>query len=181
MRGVVLSLGLALFAVSFHAKAAAEEAERSTLLVQIVTPAEYVGVSQWCVDAIDDGDLCVGELYEADVKVLRHLGGPPTAARLKMRFTAHSFSSKWQRDVRFLLVASPFEDKGSSGYFTNNWDWENRDGLFCREAEDAADEDDGPLKRLYATRQPEVVPIDTRDWSKGTQVICVTGNEVLRD
>ena len=181
MRGAVLCLGLALSAVGSNTEAAEEEVEPSTLLVQIVDPAEYVGIPNWCADAIDDGDLCVGELYEARVRVLHHLGGPKTPRHLKMRFTAHSFSSKWRRDVRFLIVAEPFENKGTSGYFANDWNWENKDGLFCREEDEAADEENGPLRRLYAGPSPSVVPTESDEWPEGTQLICVTGNEVLRD
>jgi hypothetical protein len=161
------------------------EPEPSSLLVEVTSPAEFIGFPTVCPGTSPDENqeeiICMAELYEARVKVLRHLGGATTKRRLTIRFTAHSFSAVWQRKVRFLIVAAPFEDKGSTGHFALDWDWEDKNGLFCRDEDDALQEDNLPLKRLYATRPAKVVAADTEGWSEGSRIICVTGNEVLRD
>lgn len=183
MRGAGLALCSALAFASVQARAV--ESEPSTLLVEVTSPAKFVGFPAVCPGTSPDENqeeiVCVGELYEARVKVLRHLGGAPTKHRLTIRFTAHSFSAVWQRHVRFLIVAGPFEDNGSAGHFALDWDWEDEDGLFCREEDDVLQEEASPLKRLYAARPVKVASSDFADWPEGSRIICVTGNEALRD
>lgn len=183
MRGAVLALCSALAFAPIQARAV--EPERSFLLVEVTSPAKFVGFPAVCPGTSPDENqeeiVCMAELYEARVKVLRHLGGAPTNRRLKIRFTAHSFSAVWQRNVRFLIVAAPFEDKGSAGQFALDWDWEDEDGLFCRDEDDVIQEEASPLKRLYAARPVKVASSDIDDWPEGSRIICVTGNEVLSD
>ena len=182
MRGAGLALCSALAFAPVQAQAV--EPEPSSLLVEVTSPAKFVGFPAVCPGTSPDENqeeiVCVGELYEARVKVLRHLGGAPTKRRLTIRFTAHSFSAVWQRNVRFLIVAAPFEDNGSAGHFALDWDWEDEEGLFCRDEDDVIQEEASPLKRLYAARPVKVASSDIDDWPDGSRIICVTGNEVLR-
>jgi hypothetical protein len=157
--------------------------EPSALLVEVTSPAKFIGFPAVCPGSAPEENqedlLCFAELYEAKVKVLRHLGGAPTERRLTIRFMAHSFHAVWQKDVRFLLVTRPFEDKGAKGHFASYWDWENDMGLFCVGQEAAATEDWEPLKRLYARGKKRVTKVDDDEWSKGSAILCVSGVERL--
>ena len=185
MRGAVRSIGplLIVAAIAAPAVRAEETAGASTLLVQVTRPAKFIGFPAVCPGSSTEEDpadsICVAGLYEARVKVLRHLGGAPTGRRLTIRFTAHSFHAVWQKDVRFLLVASPFDDKGATGHFASRWDWENEMGLFCVEQEAAEKEDWEPLKQLYGQGKKRVTKVDDDEWRKGSPIICVSGKERL--
>jgi hypothetical protein len=155
----------------------------STLLVRVESAAKFIGFPQACLgstaDENEDEAVCLAELYEAKVKVLRHLGGGPTPQYLTVRFTAHSYHAVWQRNVRFLIVAAPFEDKGRRGHFASFWDWENEKARFCEEQETIAGWGLTPLARLYAEGSPLLVQTDNDEWSAGSSIVCVTGREPL--
>lgn len=157
--------------------------EPSTLLVRIVKPAKYIGEPAVCPGTSPEedqtGSLCMAELYEAQARVLRRLGGADTPSRLTIRFTAHSFHAVWRKDVRFIVVVTPFEDKGSSGHFAQRWEWENAAGMFCADRESLARETWKPLKGLYATRPFKRVVRDSDQWAAGSEISCVTGREQL--
>ena len=188
MHRAVRLIGLAflIFASNAALSGRAESAtEPSTLLVQIVSPAKSIGFPAVCPGTSAEENqqdiLCMAELYEARVKVLRHLGGAPTERILTMRFTAHSFHAAWKRSVRFILVASPFDDKGARGHFASYWDWEDDMGQFCIDQNAAAKQDWEPLKRLYARGTKRVIRIENDQWSKGSAIVCVSGTERLAD
>ncbi len=155
--------------------------EPSTLLVRVTKTARMIGYPAVCpgtdpADAHED-DICMAELYEAKAHVLKNLGGPETVRDLTIRFTAHSFHVVWHKDVRFLLVVSPFEDKGAKGHFASYWDWENESGEFCRDSDAVLKEDWEPLMRAFSAGKKHITKADDTHWSLGTEVICITGRE----
>lgn len=155
----------------------------STLLVRVESAAKFIGFPQVCPGSTPDDSeedaICLAELYEAKVKVLRHVGGTPTQKNLTVRFTAHSYHAVWRREARFLIVVAPFEDKGRHGHFASFWDWENNEGRFCEEQETIAQMGAIPLARLYAKGSRLVVQRDNDEWSAGSRIVCVTGRERL--
>lgn len=157
--------------------------DASSLLVQITKPAKMIGYPAVCPGSSpeenQDEILCLAELYEAKVRVLRHLGGPKTVRHLTIRFTAHSFHAVWRKNVRFLLIVKPFEDKGNPGHFAHYWDWENEQRKFCKATDDVADWDAAPLKALYAAGKRRLTDENDDDWSENVEILCVTGYEQL--
>ena len=149
------------------------------LLVEVVRPARYIGTPRICEEPDDNGDIpiCLMELYEADVRVLRHYDGPYIDRRVTVRFTAHSFHAVWQRGVRFILAIRPFEDQGRNGHFANYWDWENEDGRFCKDVDTISRFGYPQLQHLYKRGRLRTIPRDTDDWSGGSIIRCITGNE----
>jgi hypothetical protein len=166
-----------------HAVHAADavQADASSLLVQISRPAKMIGFPAVCPGSSpedkQDELICLAELYEAKVRVLRHLGGPETARYLTIRFTAHSFHAVWRKNVRFLLVVTPFEDKGNRGHFASYWDWENEQRKFCKATNDIADWNAVPMKALFAAGKRRITDADDEDWSENIEILCVTGYE----
>jgi hypothetical protein len=161
--------------------AAQSKPERSTLLVRVTKTAKMIGYPAVYpgTDPADmhDDDICMSELYEARVRVLTHVGGPQTERDLTIRFTAHSFHVVWQKDIRFLLVVSPFEDKGAPGHFASYWDWENRRHQFCKDTDSLRRIDWAPIKRIYSFGKIRVIKKETDDWAEGAEIICITGRE----
>ncbi len=176
-----LALGCAARPVTAEGRQA--QAEPTTVLVELLGDARMVGFPAVCPgsspDENQDEIICLAEIYEAPARVLRHIGGSPVPRRLNVRFTAHSFHAVWDKRVRFLLIVTPFEDKGRAGHFAHYWDWENDRGLFCKEADWLARESDSLIKRLYLTRPARRIPVDTDDWSAGSMIHCVKGTERL--
>jgi hypothetical protein len=155
----------------------------SSLLVKISKPAKMIGYPAVCPGSSPEENqeeiLCMAELYEAKVRVLRHLGGTVTERYLTIRFTAHSFHAVWRKNVRFLLMVTPFEDKGNRGHFAYYWDWENEEREFCIGADEIDALDPSPLKSLYAAGKKKTANPDDQSWSEGSKIVCVTGYEEL--
>lgn len=151
----------------------------SLLLVEVVRPARYIGTPRICEEPDENGEMpiCMMELYEADVRVLRRWHGPDIGQRVTIRFTAHSFRVVWQSGVRFILATRPFEDQGRSGHFANYWDWEDDGGRFCKDADTIARFDHPPLQQVYERGRLRTVPHDTDGWSRGSVIRCITGTE----
>jgi hypothetical protein len=158
--------------------------EPSSLLVKISNPAKMIGYPAVCPGSTPEENqeeiLCMAELYEAKVRVLRHLGGPKTDHYLTIRFTAHSFHAVWRKNVRFLLMVTPFEDKGSRGHFAFYWDWENGQRKFCKRTEHFADWEPVPMKSLYDAGKRRITGEDEEHWSENIEISCVTGYESLK-
>ena len=151
----------------------------SLLLVEVVRPARMIGTPRICEEPDENGEMpvCLMELYEADVRVLRRWDGPDIGRRATIRFTAHSFYAVWRRGVRLILATRPFEDQGREGNFANYWDWENGEGRFCESVDTIARFDHTPLRQIYERGRLRTISHDTDDWSKGSVIRCVTGNE----
>jgi hypothetical protein len=155
--------------------------EPSTLLVRVTKAAKMIGYPAVCPGSSEDENqdeiICMAELYEARVHVLNNLGGPQTERDLTIRFTAHSFHVVWQKDVRFLLVVSPFEDNGATGYFAFRWDWDDEQGQFCEELDYVNSAEIEPIKRAFALGKVHIIGKDNDHYTQGSKLICITGHE----
>jgi hypothetical protein len=155
--------------------------EPSTLLVSVTKAAKMIGYPAVCPGSSEDENqdeiICMAELYEARVHVLNNLGGPQTERDLTIRFTAHSFHAVWQKDVRFFLVVSRFEDKGATGYFAFRWDWEDEQGQFCEEPNYVNSEEIEPIKRAFVLGKVRIIGKDNDHYTQGSKLICITGHE----
>jgi hypothetical protein len=179
-------LGMALILLA-PVTAFAETIEKpgpSTLIVRLTSSAKMIGFPAVCPgttpEEMNPDDICMAELYEARVRVLRNLGGTQTPRDLTIRFTAHSFHIVWQKGVRFLLVVSPFEDKGAKGHFAQYWDWEDENGQFCKDLSSHEKGDWEPIKRAYALGKTRIVKKANKNWNEGAQIICINGREEER-
>jgi hypothetical protein len=159
--------------------------EDSTLLVELRDNARMIGLPAVCPGSSPDENqeeiICLAELYEVPVRVLRHIDGAPTPRRLNVRFTAHSFHAVWRRNVRFLLIVRPFEDKGRTGHFAWFWDWENDEGRFCKTAEEVGHYEEFTVSRVYRSRKGRLIKRETEEWAEGAVVHCVKGTERLAE
>ena len=148
----------------------------SFVLVRLSGDAKMIGYPAVCPGTSPQEDqsqiLCMAELYEAPVRVIRHLGGPRTDRALTIRFTAHSFYAVWRKDVRFLLSVVPFEDKGSTGHFAWQWDWENENGEFCK-GTDALDDFPEAIGDFYRSGRVRKASRRDTDWETGYEIACV--------
>lgn len=153
----------------------------SVLLVEALGPARYGGTPQSCVEPDADGEIpiCMMELYEADVRVLRRFDGPDIGRRAVIRFTTHSFNVVWQRGVRFILNTQPFEDQGRSGHFASYWDWEDAAGQFCESPEALARMNNSPLANVYLRGRLRTITRATDEYNVGT-IHCANGRERAR-
>jgi hypothetical protein len=161
-------------------KAAAEPTPEPTLvLAQVVNPARMIGTPRVCSEPDENGEIpiCLMELYEADMLILRHWNGPVIPRRLRVRFTAHSMYVFWRRNVRFILRVQPFVDQGRSGHFAFFWDWEDERGRFCEGTEELQRPEYEPLRAIYARGRQITIAHDNNRWSAGSQLTCVTGRE----
>ncbi len=165
---------LPLLAAPAAAQKANEAADRSFVLVRLTSSAEMIGFPAVCPGSSPEEDqsqiICMAELYEADVRVIRHLGGPEVGPTLRVRFTAHSFHAVWRRGVTFALGTFPFEDQGNSGHFAFFWDWE-RDGEMCQ-AEDNLDDVPGPLRAFYQSGPTRMTGENEESWSEDVLLHC---------
>ncbi|WP_417618757.1 hypothetical protein [Parasphingorhabdus sp.] len=162
-------------------QARSKDDRSSTLLVRVIRDAKFVGFPDVCSDSSSEnnqgGLVCMVELYEAKVKVLRHFGGPPTERELIIRFTAHSFHAVWKRDVRFLLEVVPFDDNSTTGHFATYWDWENKNGEFCKAEDSLNVKKVHPVEELYARGLTRISAKNDKSWSEGSRLKCINGNE----
>lgn len=147
------------------------------VLAEVVRPARYIGIPRTCFEPDENGEMpiCMMEIYEADVRTLRHWSGPEVPARMTVRFTAHSAHAVWQRGTRFVLQLRPFEDAGRSGLFASYWDWEDRNGEFCNQDETIA-RLPPDIGAIYRRGHQRIIARDTDEWSAGV-IRCATGRE----
>jgi hypothetical protein len=176
MRALPLVLLAALLATAGEPvrAQALDQPEPSFVFAQIDQPARMIGYPAVCPGSSPEEDqsevICLAELYEADVRVLRHLDGPETGDTLRVRFTAHSFSAVWREDVRFLLGLVPFEDQGNTGHFAWFWDWES-DGELC-EGEDNLADQPAAVRSFYESGPTRTTTENDEDWSEGLLLRC---------
>lgn len=184
------SLSLIMAALASPALAQSGEPQPSdtistAVLVELSEHARQIGYPAVCPGSSPDEDqsemLCFAELYEVRARVIRNLGGAELPYRVTIRFTAHSFHAVWRKQRRMLLIVAPFDDKGRKGHFAHYWDWQDESGRFCQAATDIARWQDSPIKRLYLSVPGRPVLKDSKDWTKGMILHCVTGTEPLRD
>ena len=183
-------LGAVVAALAFAGAGPAQAADTATVpdtsavLVELLGNAKFVGFPAVCPGTLPEDNqdevICLAELYEVPVRVIRPLGGVRTAKRLTIRFTAHSFHAVWRKHSRFLLDIVPFEDKGRRGHFAWYWDWPDDNGRFCQDSGSVENIRSEPIRKLYLTRRAQIVPRDSDDWSKGSAIHCVTGFERMK-
>jgi hypothetical protein len=147
------------------------------VLAEVTRPARYIGIPQSCVEPDESGEvpICLMEIYEAEVRTLRHWSGPDVPARFTVRFTAHSFHGVWRRGTRFILRLLPFEDAGRSGLFASYWDWEDTNGEFCNDDQAIAGMP-AEIAAIYGRGHVRRIERDTDEWNAGV-IRCVTGRE----
>lgn len=157
---------------------AAPQPEPSFILIRVDGDPEFVGVPKSCESDETGSDvICLAELQDARVVVIRHLGGPPVSASTLIRSLGHHQYVDWKRGARLLVRTVPFSDNGVFGQFATYWEAE-RAGKFCVDVNDVAEFSNNPFGRLYAKGVRSRVRTEDR-WSKGTTVVCVRGDENL--
>ena len=113
--------------LAFAAGIAAQPAVEPTVMIVEFEPA-YVGIPAGC--EVPE-TICLAELYEGPVKVLRHLSGPPIRSGEIVRYQRHG--QLIHPRIRVIVSARPFEDKGTGtrGYFAFWWDRPVEPGKYC--------------------------------------------------
>lgn len=158
--------------------------DTSWLLVEVTQPAKMIGYPEVCPGTSPEDDqndvICLAELYEARVRVLRDFASGRARGNLTVRFTAHSFHAVWRKGVRFIVQLRPFEDKGKKGQFASFWDWEDKRGMFCRANGEITDSNfPPPVRKLFEAAPLRKLNRSTEEWNEGAEIRCITGRERL--
>jgi hypothetical protein len=146
---------LAALALSGAARAADRQdvrQPRTTVMVaEFPRGVVVIGSPARCPGAPAEEDaedsICLAELYEGRVRVVRHISGPRVRMGTRVRMTAHA--RRWPPGTRMLVATVPFNDRGTTGRFAFWWDMPEERGDFCEPAEDVARWQEGPLRRAF--------------------------------
>lgn len=127
-------------------------AEPTMMIVEFPRGAPMIGFPRRCPGSTEEvppeDEICHAELYQGQVRVVRHLSGPRIGRPGLVRLTAHA--RNWRPGTRMLVVSRPFEDRGTTGQFAFWWDLPKDEQDFCIAVEDLARWSDGPVTRQFA-------------------------------
>lgn len=185
MRRLAIAVSFLLIFGSFAAAHGETPAlgDTSWLLVEVSHPAKMIGYPAGCPGSSPEenqDEICLAELYQARVRVLRDFASGKASGNLTVRFTAHSFHAVWRKGVRFIVQLRPFEDKDKKGQFASFWDWEDKRGMFCRADREIKDSNfPPPVRKLFEAAPLRKLNRSTEEWSEGAEVRCITGRERL--
>ena len=151
----MIALSLLVLALQGGAEAMArtpEPAPEPTLMiVEFTSGAPMIGFPAHCPGAPPDEpaseSICLAEVYQGPVRVVRHLSGPRLGRRSLVRLTAHA--RRWRAGTRMIVATRPFEDQGTTGQFAVWWQSPEADGDFCMTEEDLAQGGDPVLVRAF--------------------------------
>ena len=128
----MIALSLLVLALQGGAEAMARNTEPAPeptlMIVEFTQGAPMIGFPRGCGDS-DDGSICLAEVYQGPVRVVRHLSGPRLGRRSLVRLTAHA--RRWRPGTRMLVATRPFEDQGTTGQFAIWWRSPEADGDFA--------------------------------------------------
>ncbi len=149
----VLLLALALQGgAGAAAPAPAPATEPTMMIVEFTRGAPMIGFPRRCPGSTEEvppeNEICLAELYQGRVRVVRHLSGPRLGRHALVRLTAHARG--WRPGTRMIVATRPFEDQGTTGQFAIWWDLPKDDRDYCLATEDLANWGDGPVSRLFA-------------------------------
>jgi len=139
-------------AIALAAAGTAPQAVPSVAIVEFPRGAAFFGLPLVCPGSPPDSDradqICLSEVYQGRVRVVRHLSGPRLGRGTIVRLKAHA--RQWGRGTRMLVAAVPFEDGRVSGAYAYWWDLPEENGDFCEPREDFRKEASGnPLARPF--------------------------------
>lgn len=125
--------------------------EPTLMIVEFPSGAPVIGLPARCPGAPPDEpaneSICLAELYQGPVRVVRHLSGPRLGRGLLVRLTAHA--RRWRPGTRMIVATRPFEDQGTAGQFAIWWLSPEADGDFCLAEEDLAQGGDPVLIQAF--------------------------------
>jgi hypothetical protein len=133
--------------------------EPTVLIVQFQRPPKYVGQPKCCpgsdcsVEPAEE-EICTAVLQQGKTDVMRHMSGPRLPRKILLRMAmGHSMVGMWGRPL--LVVAVPFEDQGTTGYFALWWSGPKPDGRFCEREDIVMGWQEGPLRRHFLAAKPK--------------------------
>lgn len=123
-------------AMLFAAPSTEPPPEFAVLVVEFREVAKFAGFPKVCPgtapDEASEDDLCIAELYDAPIRVVRRISGPPKIVGRKLRYTAHNLygppgrrllAEVWLWKREWLVAAW--------------WDLPDERGEVCLDAQDA--------------------------------------------
>jgi hypothetical protein len=145
-------IGVLGLAVAIAAEPAKPMDSQPTVMIVEFEP-KYVGMPVSCGDPDEEGNptICLAELYEGPVRVLRHLSGPAIPSGQILRYSHHGQFINPR--IRLIVAARPFEDKGTKGYFAFWWDRPTEPGSYCVTDEELERWPNGPVRKVFLAGQ----------------------------
>jgi hypothetical protein len=127
-------------------------AEPTMMIVEFTRGAPMIGFPRRCPGSTEEvppeDEICLAELYQGRVRVVRHLSGPRLGRHGLVRLTAHA--RHWRPGTRMIVATHPFADQGTTGQFAFWWDLPRDDEDYCVAAGELARWGDGPVSRQFA-------------------------------
>jgi hypothetical protein len=146
--------GLVAAAAALASAGAAETPpprEPTVMIVEFPRGAPFLGFPARCPGSPPDADpaeeICLAELYQGRIRVVRHISGPRVAMGTRLRLTAHA--RNWPHGMRMMVATVPFNDNGTRGQFAFWWETPEENGDYCHGEAHLAEWDDGPVRRAF--------------------------------
>jgi hypothetical protein len=125
--------------------------EPSIMVVEFPRGVPMIGFPAHCPGSPPDADpaeeICLAELYQGRIRVVRHISGPRVAMGSRLRLTAHARG--WPGGTRMLVATVPFDDRGTRGQFAFFWEMPEENGDYCHGEDHLEEWEDGPLRRAF--------------------------------
>lgn len=107
----------------------------AVLVVEFEAESKFIGLPEVCPGSDPNearaDEVCTAELYDAPVRVVRHIGGARLSGH-SLRFPGHAL--RVRQGARMLVLAQPWK---SGWLFASWWDRPDARGEVCLDAEQA--------------------------------------------
>ncbi|WP_447725060.1 hypothetical protein [Sphingomonas koreensis] len=132
----MLAGALPAAAMLFASPGAEAPPEFAILVVEFRGAAKFAGFPKICPGAnpseASENSVCIAELYDARVRIVRRISGPPKVTGWTLRYTAHVL--RVQEGARMLVMAYRWE---SGRLFAPWWDLPDERDEVCLDARHA--------------------------------------------
>lgn len=112
--------------------------EPTVMIVEFPEGAPMIGFPRRCPGAPADEDdsewICLAELYQGRIEIIRHLSGPRARRGEFVRLTAHA--RNWYPGLQMIVATVPFRDGGITGRFAWWWHLPEANDDFCLPTEE---------------------------------------------
>lgn len=163
---MIVAVALSLFLAP---AATTVDADSSYLMIRVEQKPTYVGTPRECAEP---NVVCMMELQDAKVSVVRNFGGKSVPKRLLVRSSGHHHYVPWRRGNTLLIRAVPFVDGTIRGWYADYWQpvW---GGEACVTEIEATSFVGSPFGEVFARGSKRLAEDGNRYWEAGEKLICV--------